>query len=346
MCKVIKMLSKKILLPLVSRLFSVKTEEAFNTLALEVFQLHLTHNPVYADFVHHLHPNLKGEDLRDYHQIPFLPIDFFKTQKILLEGLTEEDYFMSSGTTSQGAVQSRHYIANKGLYEQCFLNSFRLFFGEPEEYVFLALLPNYLEQPHSSLVCMMQKLIEMSKKRHPESGFYLYNLPDLAKTLQSLEQQGTKTLLFGVSFALLDLAEQFPMPLQHTMVLETGGMKGRRKEMIKVELHQRLREAFQVPAILSEYGMCELFSQAYSTQKDERFFCPPWMKILIRNSQDPLQIEGLGKSGGINVIDLGNLYSCPFIATQDLGKLHEDGSFEVSGRFDYSDVRGCNLMVE
>ncbi|MCM1040885.1 MAG: acyltransferase [Bacteroides sp.] len=340
------MLLQKTVQTLVPRIFDIRSEKEFNDLTLQVFRLHWEHNPVYHRFVHYLKPSLKPEDITHFSQIPFLPIDFFKTQKILLDGLTEQDYFMSSGTTSQGAVQSRHYIADKNIYGQCFLNAFRLFWGEPQDYVFLALLPNYLEQPHSSLICMMKKLIELSQTRHPESGFYLYNTRELAQTLRKLEAQGTKTMLFGVSFALLDLAENFPMPLRHTLVLETGGMKGRRREMVKEELHQILKNAFQVPAIHSEYGMCELFSQAYSTGKDGRFLCPPWMKILIRNSQDPLSPEKDEKTGGINVIDLGNICSCPFIATQDLGKNHADGSFEVLGRFDNSDIRGCNLMVE
>lgn len=340
------MLIQKTVQSLVPHIFNIKSEQDFNGLALTLFRLHLEHNPVYSRFVHYLKPGLKPEEITHYSRIPFLPIDFFKTQKVLLEGFEAHDYFMSSGTTSQGAVQSRHYIADKGLYEQCFLNAFRLFWGDPQDYVFLALLPNYLEQPHSSLIAMMRKLIELSRVQHPESGFYLYDTKELAEKLKGLEARGTQTMLFGVSFALLDLAENFPMPLRHTLVLETGGMKGRRKEMVKEELHRILRDAFKVPAVHSEYGMCELFSQAYSTGKDGRFLCPPWMKIIIRNSQDPLSLEQAGRTGGINVIDLGNIFSCPFIATQDLGKYHADGSFEVLGRFDNSDIRGCNLMVE
>lgn len=340
------MLIQKTVQDLIPRIFAIRRETEFNELALEVFKLHLAHNPVYGRFVHYLKPGMKPEDIRHFSQIPFLPIDFFKTRKVLLEGCKEQDYFMSSGTTSQGAVQSRHYIVDMDLYERCFLTAFRMFWGEPEEYVFLALLPNYLEQPHSSLVCMMRKLISLSRNRHPESGFYLYDIAKLAETLRILEKKRTKTMLFGVSFALLDLAEKFPMPLEHTVVLETGGMKGRRKEMIREELHRILRSAFHVPAIHSEYGMCELFSQAYSKGEKGRFLCPPWMKVLVRKSQDPLQAEKEGVTGGIDVIDLGNLHSCPFIATQDLGKRHADGSFEVSGRFDNSDIRGCNLMVE
>lgn len=340
------MLAHKTVQSLIERIFKIQSQEDFNSLAVDMFRLHREHNPVYSRFVHYLKPDLKPESVSNYYEIPFLPIDFFKSQQVLLEGFTAQDYFMSSGTTSQGAVQSRHYIADPKLYEQCFLNSFRLFWGEPQDFVFLALLPNYLEQPHSSLICMMRKLIELSQTRHPESGFYLYNTQELAQTLRALEQKGTKTMLFGVSFALLDLAENFAMPLKHTVILETGGMKGRRREMVKEELHKILCSAFNLPAIYSEYGMCELFSQAYSLAPNGRFSCPPWMKILIRNSQDPLSWEKEQRTGGINVIDLGNVFSCPFIATQDLGKRYADGSFEVLGRFDNSDIRGCNLMVE
>lgn len=340
------MLIQKTVQDLIARIFDIQNEQDFNETALALFRLHLKHNPVYRQFVHYLRPNLKAEEVRHFSRIPFMPIDFFKTQKVLLEGFPEQDYFMSSGTTSQGAVQSRHYIVDKTHYEQCFLRTFRLFWGEPQDYVFLALLPNYLEQPHSSLICMMKKLIELSRERHPESDFYLYNTEELAKTLKVLETKGVKTMLFGVSFALLDMAENFPMPLRHTLVLETGGMKGRRKEMIKEDLHRILRSAFDVPAIHSEYGMCELLSQAYSTGTEGRFVCPPWMRILTRKSNDPLTPEQTQVTGGINVIDLGNIHSCPFIATQDLGKVYKDGSFEVLGRFDNSDVRGCNLMVE
>ena len=339
------MLTKKAVESLVPQIFSIRTDADFTRLALTLFRLHFVHNPVYGSFCRYLYPSLKPESLQHYTQIPFLPIDFFKTQTVLLEGFDTEDFFMSSGTVSQGAVQSRHYIVDAVLYEKCFLKSFELFWGKPEDFVFLALLPNYAEQPHSSLIRMMEKLIGLSRKKHPESGFYLYDYPRLAEQMQSLEARGVRTMLFGGSFALLDLAERFPMPLKHTVVLETGGMKGRRREMVKEELHAILRTAFSLPAVYSEYGMCELFSQAYITDSGTRFKCPPWMKILIRRSNDPLQAEKEGLAGGINVIDSGNIYSCPFIATQDLGKVFPDGSFEVLGRFDNSDIRGCNLMI-
>lgn len=339
------MLTKKAVEPLIPQIFSLRSSDDFNRLALTLFRLHFEHNPIYGRFVRYLYPALDPQEIRHYTQIPCLPIDFFKTQTVLLDGFEADDFFMSSGTVSQGAVQSRHYIVDASLYEQCFLKAFELFWGKPEDYVFLALLPNYAEQPHSSLICMMEKLIALSRSRHSESGFYLYDNERLAEQLRFLEQKGIKTMLFGVSFALLDLAEQFPMPLSHTAVLETGGMKGRRKEMVKEELHHILRSAFSLPVVYSEYGMCELFSQAYATGTDLRFNCPPWMKVLVRRSNDPLQAEKKGVAGGINVIDLGNLYSCPFIATQDLGKVFSDESFEVLGRFDNSDIRGCNLMI-
>lgn len=338
------MLAQPQLEKLKKRIFEIQSEKEFNDLALDIFQLQWNHNPVYSRFVQCLKPGFKAGNVTHYQQIPFIPIDFFKTQEIVVEGYPVQEYFMSSGTTSQGAIQSRHYLCDLSLYEQCFSQAFRHFWGEPSDYVFLALLPNYLEQPHSSLIHMMKGLIAQSGQ--PESGFYLYDQDGLAARLQELESRGKKTMLWGVSYALLDLAESRPMPLKHTVILETGGMKGRRKEMLKEELHQVLCQAFHLDAIHSEYGMCELLSQAYSVGDGLRFQCPPWMKILIRQSQDPLCWEEEGRSGGINVIDLGNMLSCPFIATQDLGKLYPDGSFAVLGRFDNSDIRGCNLMVD
>lgn len=338
------MLTKPLLENLKSRIFQTRSEETFNALALDIFHLQWEHNPVYRHFAQCLSPGMDPARIKHYRQIPFLPIELFKTQKVMIEGLPVQDYFMSSGTTSQGAVQSRHYLCDLDLYEKCFSQAFRIFWGEPSRYVFLALLPNYLEQPHSSLIYMTKGLIAQSGQQ--ESGFYLYERDKLAAKLQELETRGQKTMLFGVSYALLDLAESYPMPLRHTTILETGGMKGRRKELLKEELHQILCSAFQIGAIHSEYGMCELLSQAYSVGDGLRFQCPPWMKILIRQSQDPLQWEEDGRSGGINVIDLGNMLSCPFIATQDLGRLNPDGSFSVLGRFDNSDIRGCNLMVD
>lgn len=338
------MLTRAELDRLSSRIFTLSDPEEFNLMAIRLFRIHFEQNPVYREFVHYLRPGLSPDSIVRLEQVPFLPIELFKRHKIILEGIREEDCFMSSGTASQGAVQSRHYIASLDLYRQCFTRAFTERWGDPQQYVFLALLPNYLEQKHSSLVCMMQELIRLS--RQSESGFYLYDKEKLARNLQELETAGRKTILFGVSYALLDLAEKYPIRLKHTLVFETGGMKGRRKEMPKEELHTILEKAFGVETVYSEYGMCELFSQAYSTGKGYRFTCPPWMRVLIRKSNNPLQWEENGKSGGINVVDLGNIFSCPFIETQDLGRLYPDGSFEVLGRFDNSDIRGCNLMVE
>lgn len=319
-----------------TEIFKIRTEEEFNRSALELCSLHYHHNPIYRQFVDYTRPDFSVGKLRHFSEIPFLPIELFKTQKILLDKVEPIDYFSSSGTTT--TVNSKHYIVDFKLYERSFNLAFDHFIGPPEDMVILALLPNYLEQQHSSLVYMVDHLIRRSKFK--ESGFYLYNIEDLYHTLQRLEAKGQRTLVFGVSFALLDLAEQFSLPLRHTMILETGGMKGRRKEITREELHQRLQESFQTDFIYSEYGMCELLSQAY-LRKNQRFACPPWMRILIRDSHDPLQLHPNPlHSGGINVIDLANVYTCPFIATQDLGKLHPEGDFEVLGRFDNSDLRG------
>ncbi|MEL6304419.1 MAG: acyl transferase, partial [Bacteroidota bacterium] len=248
--------------------------------------------------------------------------------------------FESSGTT--GSVTSKHFVTNISLYQESFRRAFRQFYGDPKDLCILALLPSYLERTGSSLVFMVDDLINSSA--HPLSGFYLHDLKALQQKLMELEASQTPTLLIGVSFALLDLAEQFPTPLKHITIMETGGMKGKRKEMIREELHQELRNAFQVQHIHSEYGMTELLSQGYS-KGNGIFETPPWMKVLIRDPEDPLSLQANGKSGGVNVIDLANLHSCAFIATQDLGKVHSDGSFEIIGRFDHSDIRGCNLMA-
>ena len=271
--------------------------------------------------------------------IPFLPIQFFKSEQVISSQHKSQMVFTSSGTT--GSTTSKHFIADIELYETSFTRAFRQIFGNPEDLVILALLPSYLERQDSSLVYMVNSLIEATG--NPNSGFYLNNTSSLAETLVALEEQGQKTLLIGVSFALLDLIEDRTFLLNNTMVMETGGMKGRRKEMIREELHEKLRSGFGVSRIYSEYGMTELLSQAYS-QGDGIFRCPPWMKILTRDPEDALTYVN-NKTGGLNIIDLANRYSCSFIATQDLGKCYHDGSFEILGRFDTSDIRGCNLMV-
>ena len=252
----------------------------------------------------------------------------------------EEIIFTSSGTT--GSVASKHYVTDLNLYEQSYLKGFESSYGPIDAYCVLALLPSYLERDGSSLIYMVNDLIDKSK--HPYSGFFLSDLPKLESVLRELETQKQKTLLIGVSFALLDFAETFKLELEHTIVMETGGMKGRRKELIRKELHEQLKRGFCLQHIHSEYGMTELLSQAYSLG-DSLFECPPWMKILVRDTEDPLSLLPKGKTGGINVIDLANVNSCSFIATQDLGKLYESGKFEVLGRFDHSDIRGCNLMA-
>jgi hypothetical protein len=305
---------------------------------LETFRFQATENPVYKRYLELLHCNPAG--IFETALIPFMPIEFFKTHRVVTGPGTETRIFESSGTT--GKEPSKHYILDDGIYIDSLENGFRHFFGEPSAYCFLALLPSYLERQNSSLVFMMDHLIRNS--RHPLSGFYLENRNELAQNLRVLEDSGQKTMLIGVTFALLDLAGQFPMPLKNTMIIETGGMKGQREELTRHELHSILKAAFSLETVGSEYGMTELLSQAWSTGNGI-YRTPPWMKILIRDPYDPFRRMPLGKSGGIDIIDLANLFSCSFIQTQDLGRLHPDGSFEVLGRFDNSELRGCNLLV-
>lgn len=324
---------------LIQQMFAVTTENDFNLTALKVFQFQAKKNPVYKEYIHLL--KINPNTISHYSEIPFLPIEFYKSKKIVSTNKKEELIFTSSGTT--GMETSKHYVCDLTLYEHSFLKSFELFYGNPEQYVFLGLLPSYLERKGSSLIYMVDKLIKQSKKI--ESGFYLNEYDKLIDKINMLESEKQQTILIGVSYALLDLIEKYQFNLKNTIIIETGGMKGRRKEMIKSALHDELKKGFGVEQIHSEYGMTELLSQAYS-QKNERFDCPPWMKILIRDAYDPFSILDNEKSGGINVIDLANLYSCSFIETKDLGKTNHDGSFEVLGRFDNSDIRGCNLMVQ
>ncbi len=321
------------------RIFSLSDREDFKQTALDIFRVQAESNPVYSSFVRNL--GIDPRSVSTVEQIPFLPIGFFKSHKVVTGGGTPELVFESSGTT--GVNTSRHYVKDPGLYERSFLTTFRNQYGIPEEYCILALLPSYLEQQHSSLVYMTHRLIE--KSGHPDSGFYLDNLDALVKMLKQRIADRHPTLLFGVSFALLDLAEQSPMQLPPEVILmETGGMKGRRKELVREELHEILCSSLGKPVIHSEYGMTELLSQAYS-HGHNRFTAPPWMKIAIRDPHDPLEPAGPGRTGGINVIDLVNIHSCAFIATADLGRVYEDGSFEVMGRFDHADIRGCNLLA-
>ncbi len=319
-------------------IFNIKSDAEFETLALEVFKFQFQNNKVYRSFCDLLYKH--PADIKQLADIPFLPIEFFKSRKVVSTLNPIEKTFSSSGTT--GSITSKHYVNDIKLYENSYRKAFKHFYGPVEDYVVLALLPSYLERDGSSLIYMVNDLIAQSKQ--PESGFYLNNLDALANTLKTLEAKKQKTLLIGVSFALLDLVEQHELNLEHTIVMETGGMKGRRKEIIRQELHHILQTGFNTQAIHSEYGMTELLSQAYS--KGQGIFeCPPWMKILTRDPEDPLSIQAPNKTGGLNVIDLANLNSCAFIATQDLGKIDPQGQFEIIGRFDNSDIRGCNLMA-
>lgn len=319
-------------------IFNINNQIDFETVALQVFKFQFENNAVYRSFCDLLyrHPS----DVKRIEDIPFLPISFFKTHEIISASEEIQETFTSSGTS--GSITSKHYVTNLLIYEESFLKGFKHFYGNMEEYTILALLPNYLEREGSSLIYMVNDLIKKSNK--PESGFYLDNLSELKNKLETLDKQGEKVLLIGVSFALLDLVESYSFKLKNTIVMETGGMKGRRKELIREELHAILKQGFSVQNIHSEYGMTELLSQAYSAGNGV-FKCPKWMQVLTRDTEDALSIQKPGKTGGLNVIDLANINSCSFIATQDLGKINKDGSFEILGRFDHSDIRGCNLMV-
>ena len=321
------------------QVFQFSGLESFNGIALKIFRYQLVHNKLYNWFIHNL--SIELNDIVHYTNIPFLPIEFFKTHEIQSGEFTPQKIFKSSGTT--GSVTSQHLIKDLELYEKSFIHSFELFFGDPKEYTILALLPAYLERNNSSLVYMSNVLIEKSSSK--DSGFYLDDYEGLSKLLQKLKSQNKKVILLGVTFALLDLAEQYSVSFPELIIMETGGMKGRRKEMVREELHHTLKTAFRVKRIYSEYGMTELLSQAYS-KGDGLYNCPPWMKVMIRDVNDPFTILPPGKTGGINIIDLANIHSCSFLATQDLGRVHADGTFEVLGRFDNSDIRGCNLLVE
>jgi len=311
----------------------------FDKAALSLFSLQYNDNPVYQQWVNALHRegNMCPSTLN---KIPFLPISFFKSHTVVTGNNKPSAIFESSGTT--GMQSSKHYVADVELYRQSFRKGFQHFYGAIQDYCVLGLLPSYLERSGSSLVMMVDDWIRESN--HPQSGFYLNNLADLQQVLQTLVAAKQPTILIGVTFGLLDFAEQFAMPLgKHCIVMETGGMKGRRKEMTRLEVHQVLKQAFDITAVHSEYGMTELLAQAYS-RGDGRFVCPPWMKVMLRSTDDPLHVDAFGK-GALNIVDLSNQHSCAFIATDDIGIVYEDGSFEVQGRLDNCDVRGCNLLV-
>jgi phenylacetate-coenzyme A ligase PaaK-like adenylate-forming protein len=320
------------------RIFSITSSNSFNELAVDIFQFQYKNNKVYQKFVDFM--GVLPSGIKHFTEIPFIPIEFFKEQKIVSTEFDAATLFTSSGTSGQ--LNSRHFIKSLELYEQSFVTNFNQQFGKPEEYIILALLPSYLEREGSSLVYMAEKLIELTN--NPLSDFYLHDYEQLAAVLSDLKQSSKKVLLIGVTYALLDLAEAYPMHFPELIVMETGGMKGKRKELLRTEMHNILKAAFGIENVCSEYGMTELLSQAYSL-KDGIFECPPWMKVMIRDMNDPLTFLDNGKTGGINIIDLANLYSCSFIATKDLGRKVNDHSFEMLGRYDNSDVRGCNLMI-
>jgi len=319
-------------------LFSISNHKQFEKIALKVFRYQYDNNAVYHEFCQHL--KVEKQQVKSMLQIPFLPIQFFKSHQVVSGENPIQTTFTSSGTT--GIITSKHLVTDLSLYENSYRQAFSEFYGNIEDYVVLALLPSYLERKGSSLIYMVNDLIKSTN--NPDSGFYLHNYEELIAKLIALDQSGQNVILIGVTYALLDLIEMQKFQLHHTIIMETGGMKGKRKELIREELHEILCDGFGVASIHSEYGMTELLSQAYSLGHGV-FECPPWMQIFIRDTEDALQYVPDGKTGGINVIDLANINSCSFIATQDLGKKNPTATFEVLGRFDHSDIRGCNLMV-
>lgn len=320
-----------------NRIFDV-TDQTFEEVALDLFHYQAANNPIYKKYIELIKRDKSS--VSKLEDIPFLPISLFKTHEVLVEGVNPEIIFSSSGTT--GMATSKHLVVSVDLYERSFLNSFNLFYGDPKDYCFLALLPSYLERQDSSLVYMANKLIRLSK--YSQSGFFLDNKDQLINVLAELKKENHPTILLGVTFALLDLAQKYEIDLSNTIIMETGGMKGRGQEMVRGQVHKILKNSFGVETIHSEYGMTELLSQAYS--KGEGIFeTPPWMRIVIRDPYDPFSLLPRNRSGAINIIDLANVYSCPFIQTDDLGVVNSNGTFEVQGRMDGSQIRGCNLMV-
>ncbi len=323
------------------KIFSANREN-FNSLAIEIFRFQHENNPVYRRYCNSL--NIDCNIITNIQQIPYLPIQFFKTHQVTTTVFEPAVIFESSGTTQ--TINSKHFVKDTGLYEKSFTNTFSSFYGDPDKWCIIALLPSYLERNNASLVMMADKLIRQSG--HPLSGFYLNEWEKLHNTLSALEKEKQKTLLIGVTFALLDFATVYPMKLQYTTIMETGGMKGRREEMTRRQVHEILENSFQLNQVHSEYGMTELLSQAYSAGTGI-FNCPPWMKVILREEDDPFAIHVADKvqtiSGAINIIDLANIYSCSFIATEDAGKLYSDESFEVLGRLDNTDIRGCSLLT-
>jgi len=320
--------------------FNIRSENDFWELTRRAYAYQSVNNRLYKEFVTFLGRN--RDKVKTAGDIPFLPVEFFRNHRIVAGERPVEIVFESSGTS--GVTPGRHYVSDLSLYERSFFKTFRLFYGDPGDYLIIALLPSYKERGGSSLVYMTDKIIKES--HHSQSGFYKGETDAILNAVKKGRETGSGILLLGVSYALLDLAESGPYNFEGVTVMETGGMKGRRKELTRAELHDILKEKFNVDTIHSEYGMTELMSQAYSSGEGI-FYCPPWMRIILRDPHDPLSLFSQpGKTGGINIIDLANLNSCSFIATGDLGRLHEDGGFEVLGRFDNSDIRGCNLMAE
>jgi phenylacetate-coenzyme A ligase PaaK-like adenylate-forming protein len=321
------------------QVFDIQNEHDFEKAAFAIFRYQATHNAVYKRYLDLLKVNI--EAINSIEKIPFLPISFFKQEKIVTSQFEPAIVFTSSGTT--GMVNSAHYVKDEQLYIKSFLQCFRQFYGDEKDYTFVCLLPSYLERAGSSLIYMMDYLVKASDK--PQSGFYPQLTDDFMKLIKTLQQDKIQKVFFiGVTFALLELAENYPCDLSNFIIMETGGMKGRRKEITRAELYEILQQSLNAKAIHSEYGMTELLSQAYSKENGQ-FFCPKHMKVLIRDVNDPFTLLATNKTGVINIIDLANIYSCAFIATQDAGKLLNNGSFEVLGRVDHSDVRGCNLLM-
>ncbi|NOY38461.1 MAG: acyl transferase [Chlorobi bacterium] len=321
------------------KIFTIKTSRDFTETALEIFRYQSEVSEIYRKYMRLL--GVRSDDVCQIEDIPFLPVSLFRKYPVKSFRGKPQNIFTSSGTSS--TIPSKHYVYDLSLYEKSFLTAFRLFYGDPAGMSVLALLPTYLERSGSSLIYMIDKLIKLSGS--PFSGYYLYNHKRLYHRLRELAAKKERVLLFGVSYALLDFAEKYEVLVPGMIVMETGGMKGRRKEMVREELHGILTSRFHVTSVHSEYGMTELLSQAYSQGKGI-YAAPPWMQILIRDPYDPLSFLPPGRHGGINVIDLANLYSCAFIETGDLGICFPDGTFSVSGRFDHSELRGCNLMVQ
>jgi hypothetical protein len=322
------------------KILSVQTAD-FEELALEIFRYQYANNTIYQQYTDAL--GIRPGEVKSLLQLPFLPIRFFKSHRVQTGSFEPQQVFESSGTT--GSTGSLHFVKDADWYRRGFTTAFQQFYGDPADWCIIGLLPSYLERKNSSLVYMVDELVRQSG--HSDSGFYLNEFDRLAMVLKQLEQQGQKTLLIGVTFGLLDFGETHSLPLRHTLIMETGGMKGRREELVRPQVHAILKESFGVNAVHSEYGMTELLSQAYS--KGEGIFqSPGWMRVLLRDEEDPLTLtEARDKvvNGAINVIDLANIHSCCFIATDDAGRLYPDGSFEVLGRLDGSDLRGCSLLT-